>query len=288
MKFGDFELFVVSDGFFRLDGGAMFGIVPRPLWEKKIAPDERNRIKLGMNCLLVRAHGKNILVDTGIGNKFSAKFQEIYAVERATTVVGSLAARGLRPEDVDIVFNTHLHFDHAGGNLSRLPDGTVRPTFPRATCWIPRGDWEHGLHATERDRASYVTDDFLPLESRVEIRWVMKESEEIVPGVEAIHLRGHTFHMRAVRVSSGGQTAFFFCDIVPTIWHLPFPWIMGFDIEPLETLKQKKHWIPLAAREHWLCFFCHDPAVPAAYIEERDGRFEAAPCKDPALVSVSD
>lgn len=287
MKFDEIELFVVSDGIFRLDGCAMFGVIPRTMWEKKLAPDERNRVPLGMNCLLIRAHGKTILVDTGIGQKLPAKLQEIYGVDHTTTLLGSLAALGVRPEDVDVVVDTHLHFDHVGGNTTRLPDGAIRPTFPRATYWIPRGEWEHALHPTERDRASYIEENFRPLESTVAIHWIEKESEEVVSGVELIHIPGHTRHMRAVRVRSGGQTGFFPCDIVPMTAHLPYAWIMSFDLEPLETLKQKKYWIPLAAREGWLCFFCHDAAVPAAYLEEREGRFEAVPCMDPALVTAS-
>ena len=289
MKFGDFELFLVSDGFFRLDGGAMFGVVPRPLWEKKLAPDERNRLRLAMNCLLIRAPRKQILVDTGIGEKTSPKFQDIYGIEHSATLVGSLAALGLKPEDVDVVVDTHLHFDHAGGNTSRLPDGTLRPTFPRATYWIPRGEWEHALKPTERDRASYLGENFRPLESAAEIHWIERdrEVEEIVPGVEVVHIPGHTLHMRGVRVRSRGQTAIYFCDLVPTTTHLSLAWMMSFDLDPLETLKQKKHWIPLAAQEGWLCFFCHDPAIPAAYLEAREGRFEPVPCKELMLLNGS-
>ena len=279
MKLGEFELAIISDGYFRLDGGAMFGVVPRPLWEKKLPPDERNRVRLAMNCLLIQAHGKNIIVDAGIGEKYTAKFQDIYGIEHTTTLPTSLRARGLALEDVDVVVDTHLHFDHCGWNTSRAADGSLRPTFPRATYWIPRGEWEHGLAPSERDRASYVRENFCPLEGAAQIHWIEKD-EEIVPDVEVVRIPGHTPHMRAVRVRSRGQTAVYFCDLVPTTAHLPYAWMMGYDLEPLVTLEQKKRWLPLAAREGWLCFFCHDPAIPAAYLEEREGCFEPVPCRE--------
>jgi glyoxylase-like metal-dependent hydrolase (beta-lactamase superfamily II) len=277
MKLGDIEFHILSDGQFRLDGGAMFGVVPRPLWEKRMPPDERNRITLGMNCLLIRSAGKWVLVETGAGDKWDAKQRDIFAIGGPPRLPDQLHARGVKPEQIDIVINTHLHFDHCGWN-TRIVDGKARPTFPNARYVVHRGELEHAKQPTERDRASYLPDNFRPVEESGQW-WLLEGDREVAPGVEVVRLPGHTRDMQGVRISSGGQTAIFFADLVPTTAHLPFPWIMGYDLYPMTTLENKKKWIPEAARQGWLCLFAHDPQVPAAYLRERDGRYEPEPVR---------
>ncbi len=279
MKFGDLEIVILSDGYFRLDGGAMFGVVPKTLWSRRVPADERNRITLGLNCLLVRAAGKTIVVETGTGGKMDAKRQDIYGIDHSVTLLDSLRAHNVAPEDVDIVINTHLHFDHCGWNTRRDPDGTVRPTFPRAQYYVQRGELEHARQPTDRDRASYWPENFEPMAESGQ--WVLAEGNtEVEAGVELVRLPGHTRDLQGVRLRSRGRTALFFTDLVPTTAHLPYPWIMGYDLYPLTTLEQKKEWIPRAVREEWLCLFAHDPKVPAAFLREKDGAVVAEPVSD--------
>ncbi len=275
MKLGDLEFYLLTDGYFRLDGGAMFGVIPRPLWERKAPPDERNRIRLAMNSLLIRAAGKWILIETGAGDKWDAKQRDIFAFEGDVRLPEQLVGRGVRPEQIDLVINTHLHFDHCGWNTRRV-DGKLIPTFPNARYVVQRGELEHAKRPTERDRASYIPDNFLPVEAAGQW-WLLEGDREVAPGIELIRAPGHTRDMQCVRISGGGKTAFFFVDLVPTTAHLPYPWIMGYDLYPLTTLENKKKWIPEVAREGWLALFVHDPQVPAAYLRERDGKFEFEP-----------
>jgi glyoxylase-like metal-dependent hydrolase (beta-lactamase superfamily II) len=275
MKLGELEFYLLTDGRFRLDGGAMFGIIPRPLWERKTAPDDRNRIRLALNSLLIRSAGKWILVETGAGDKFDAKQRDIFAFEGDSRLPDRLVARGARPEQIALVINTHLHFDHCGWNTRRLVDKLV-PTFPNARYVVQRGELEHARHPTERDRGSYMADNFLPIEAAGQW-WLLEGDREVAPGVELLRVPGHTRDMQCVRLSGGGKTAFFFADLVPTTAHLPFHWIMGFDLFPLTTLENKKKWIPEAARQGWLALFGHDPQMPAAYLRERSGSYVAEP-----------
>lgn len=278
MKLGDIELYILNDGTFTLDGGAMFGVVPKPLWEKKFPADSRNRITLGMNCPLIRAGGKWILVETGAGDKLDPKLADIYGVGNSgPRLPQQLAARGLRPEDIDIVINTHLHFDHCGWN-TRVVDGTAVPTFPNALYVLQKGELEHAKRPNERDRASYFPDNFAPVEAAGQF-WLVEGEREVAPGVEVLRVPGHNADMQCVRISGGGKTAFLFVDLVPTTAHLPFPWIMGYDLYPLTTLENKKRLIPQAAREGWLCLFSHDPNISAAWLREREGKYVAEPVK---------
>jgi len=275
MKLGDLEFHVLTDGGFRLDGGAMFGVIPKPMWEKKIASDERNRIRLAMNCLLIRSGGKLILVETGAGEKWDAKRRDIYAIEGPPRLPDQLLARGVQSEQIDMVINTHLHFDHCGWN-TRAVEGKVVPTFPNARYVVQRGELEHAKQPNERDRASYLVDNFSPVEAAGQW-WLLEGDREVAPGVELIRVPGHTRDMQCVRLRGGGKTAFFFADLVPTTAHLPLAWIMGFDLYPMTTLENKKKWIPEAARGDWLALFGHDTAVRAAYLRERDGQYVAEP-----------
>lgn len=285
MKFGEMELFVVSDGTFRLDGGAMFGVVPKTLWERRMPSDERNRITLGLNCLLIRTGKQTIVVETGAGEKLASKLQDIYGVEHSTSLLASLKQRGVGPEEVDIVVNTHLHFDHCGGNTRWEGEGKAVPTFPRARYYVQRGEYRHAQQPSDRDRASYMPENFEPMASSGQWVWVDTDTE-LAPGVELIRVPGHTRDMQCVRLTSAGRTAFFFADLVPTRAHIPFPWIMGYDLYPMTTLEEKKRWIPEAVRGEWLCMFAHDPDAPAAYLREREGKVVAEAVQEPELIGA--
>ena len=219
MKLGDLEFHILNDGTFRLDGGAMFGVIPRPMWERVSPPDERNRILMAMNSLLIRAGGKTILVETGAGDKWDDKRREIYAFAGEPRLPEQLAAHGVRPEDVDIVVNTHLHFDHCGWN-TRLVDGKAVPMFPNARYVVQRGELEHARHPSERDRASYFPDNFEPMEASGQW-WLLGGDDAIVPGVELIRAPGHNADMMCVKLSGGGKTAMLLADLAPTTAHLP-------------------------------------------------------------------
>ena len=276
MKLGDIEFHIVSAGHLRLDGGAMFGVIPRTLWEKKIAPDARNRITLAMNCLLIHAGGKRILVETGAGDKWDPKLRDIYAIEQSRLLNG-LRDYDLSPEEIDVVVNTHLHFDHCGGNTF-VEKGKVLPVFPNARYVVHRGEFEHAKNPNERDRASYFDDNYVPLES-TGVLSVLEADHTLVPGVDLIVVPGHTAHMQCVKLTGGGKTAFFFADLIPTTAHLPLPWIMGYDLYPMTTLENKKRWVPQVIREGWLALFGHDANVAAAYLRDRDGKWEADPAQ---------
>lgn len=269
------EFLILNDGTLRLDGGAMFGVVPKPMWEKKWRADERNRIVLAMNCLLIRAAGKTILVETGAGDKWDAKRRDIYAFEGSPRFPDQLAAHGVKPENVDIVINTHLHFDHCGWN-TRIVNGKVRPTFPNARYVVQKKDFEHAKNPTERDRASFILENYLPVEEAGQWR-LLEGDAEIVPGVSVFVVPGHTHAMQCVKLEGGGKTAIFLADLVPTTAHLPLAWIMGFDLFPLTTLENRKKWLPQIAKNGWLTLFAHDPVVRAAYLRERDRDYEAEP-----------
>ena len=275
MKLGDLEFHVLVDGYVSLDGGAMFGVIPKVMWEKKIPSDGRNRIQLAMNCLLVHAGGKRILVETGIGAKMSAKLRNIYGVE-GPFVNDRLKDYGLHPSEIDIVINTHLHFDHCGGN-TRVEKDKVIAAYPNAKYVVQRGEFEHAKHPTERDRASYIEENYVPL-SGAKLA-LLEADRAIAPGVELIRIPGHTANMQCVKLTGGGKTAFFLADLVPTTAHMALPWIMGFDLYPMTTLENKKKWIPELVQEGWIAMFCHDTQTQAAYIRERDGHWEAEPVK---------
>jgi glyoxylase-like metal-dependent hydrolase (beta-lactamase superfamily II) len=274
MKLGDLEVFLLDDGCFALDGGAMFGIIPRPLWERKKQPDGRNRIRLAMNCLLVRAANQWILIEAGAGDKWDAKQRDIYAFDAAGRLPEQLRARGAAPDEISLLILTHLHFDHCGWSTRRVDDRLV-PTFPNARCVVRRGELEHAGHPSEKDRGSYVAETFAPLAP--DRWWLLDDDETILPGIELVRVAGHNRDMQCVRLTGGGKTVFLFADLVPTTAHLGYPWVMAFDLYPLTTVENKKRWIPQAAREEWICVFSHDAEMPAAYLRERNGRIEPEP-----------
>jgi glyoxylase-like metal-dependent hydrolase (beta-lactamase superfamily II) len=270
---GDFRITLLGAGTLKLDGGAMFGIVPRPLWEKERVPDERNRIRLGMNLLLIEDGKRRILVDTGAGTKWDAKQRDIYGLEpRSPAEI--LAPAGITPEEIDVVVNTHLHFDHAGGNTERNARGELVAAFPNARYVVQRGEIETARAANERTRASYLAENFEPLlaEGRFDpVDGVVR----IADGVELRPAPGHTPHMQVPVLATGDGTVAFLADLVPTASHVPYPYVMGYDQEPLVTLETKRRILPQAAREGWLLVLEHDEEMPLAVLEEKDGRLRA-------------
>jgi glyoxylase-like metal-dependent hydrolase (beta-lactamase superfamily II) len=249
----------------------MFGVIPRPMWERVAPPDERNRILMAMNSLLIRAAGKWILIETGAGEKWDAKRAEIYSFDAGPRLLDKLVTHGVPPDKIDIIINTHLHFDHCGWN-TRVVNGEAIPIFQNARYIVQRGELEHAQDPSDRDRASYFPDNFMPMhKSR---QWDLLEGDaEIVPGLELIRVPGHNRDMMCVRLSGGGKTVFFFADLVPTAAHVPYPWIMGYDLYPLTTLENKQKWIPQAAREGWMVIFGHEARTPSGYLVERQGKY---------------
>lgn len=268
MKLGNFELHIISDGSFALDGGQMFGIVPKPLWERKAPADERNRIRLGLNCLLIRSGRQNLLIETGLGEKFDAKFKNIYDVQHPPTLMAGLGQLGIKAEDVHIVINTHLHFDHCGWNTRRVNGKTI-PTFPAAQYFIQRGEWRQATSPSDRERASYIEEFFEPAESQTEF---LDGDAEIIPGIRLEVVPGHTRHLQCVRIESEGECAYFISDTVPTAAHLPYPWIMSLDLYPMETLASKKRLLPELAQKKAIVIFPHDPNVPWLRLIENEGK----------------
>lgn len=267
---GDIELISLCDGFFRLDGGSMFGTVPKALWSRAVVADERNRILLAMRPLVVRG-ARTMIIDAGLGDKESAKFLDIYGVDRSRALDHTLAEAGLTAGDIDIVLATHLHFDHAGGFTVRDAGGRLRPRFPNAQYVARRGEWEDATHPNARTRASYLLDNYVPL-AEAGVLQLVDEDQTIMPGVRVRRTGGHTMHHQIVTIESGGKTAAFVADLIPTTAHVPEPWVMGFDLYPLETLSAKSAFIRDAVERDTLVFFEHDPLVAAGYLREKDGR----------------
>jgi glyoxylase-like metal-dependent hydrolase (beta-lactamase superfamily II) len=268
---GGVTVHVLHDGTFALDGGAMFGVVPRVVWEKTDPPDDKNRVALGLNVALVETGGRRILVDTGMGDKWAEKEQGMYRLDRSTTLLGSLRELGLGPEDIDVVVNTHLHFDHAGGN-TRVGDGKVVPTFPRARYVVQMGEWEDATHPHERSRASYRDENFVPLAESRQLETVQGEVE-VAPGVRVVPVGGHTAYHQMVIVEGGGQTLAIPTDLLPTTSHLPLPFVMGYDLFPVGTLEAKRRLLERAAGEGWWLLFYHDPRVPLGRVRRSGERY---------------
>ncbi len=290
MKFGKFELIPVSDGSFSLDGGTMFGVVPRVLWEKIYKPDELNRIEIPLNCLLLKSDGTNILIDTGIGNKLDEKFREIYSVKQGRNLEGELRRLGLQPEDIDFVVNTHLHFDHCGWNTisfssiqlnnndvqsgveaDKTIDDKAIPAFPNAKYVIQNQEWFDATHPNERTRASYFKENFLPLKAYGQLLLVEGEYE-LIPGIKVVNTIGHTKGHQSVMIESDGKKAVYWGDFMPTTAHIRIPYMTSFDLYPLELIELKKKMLKQAIDEHWLMIFEHDPKVIFAYLEEENGK----------------
>ena len=269
MRIGNYEVHPVETGRFALDGGAMFGVVPKPLWEKTNPPDEKNRISLAARALLLQGGGRTVLVDAGNGGKFNEKLRSIYRIENgASDIVTSLARLGVTPEGVTDVILTHLHFDHAGGATTVL-NGEAVPAFPRARYYIQAEHWRAAQVPTERDRASFFPDDFLPLRGGGVLEFTEGEGE-VLPGITVRLVHGHTAALQCPVIIDGTTTLFYCADLVPTSSHVPLPWIMAYDLRPLVTLEEKRRLLSQAADEGWIMFFEHDPVLAAARLRRTE------------------
>jgi glyoxylase-like metal-dependent hydrolase (beta-lactamase superfamily II) len=270
MHFGEIEVRHIHGGIFWLDGGSMFGVVPKPLWEKKMPADARNRIPLAANSLLVRASGQNILIETGNGTKWDVKLRNIYGFVDGDPHGEALTRAGVKPEDIDLVINTHLHFDHAGGN-TKLVNGKAVPAFPKAKYVVQRAELEHAMRPTERDRASYYAHDFEAITEAGQWQFVDGDCE-VLPGISVVKIPGHNLQIQGVQIRGGGKTLMLVADLIPTRHHLPLPWIIAYDLYPLTTLETKRKWIGEIVRNGWIAAFGHDPDFPAGTLREQDGK----------------
>jgi len=281
LTLGDFELTVFSDGTYPLDGGAFFGVVPKVMWSRKVQADDKNYVTAGLNALVIRTEGREgrvagphtgkhtVLVETGMGNKLSDRMIKFYG--QPARLLDNLAAAGIAPDDVDIVINSHLHFDHCGWNTVRDKTGKIVPTFPRAKYYAPEGEWQYARHPSERDAISYLPENYDPLVESGQMTLLKGDEEvEIVPGISVKTFPGHTAHMQAVLVQSQGRTACYISDLIPTTAHLDITWGMGFDLYPLQTIASKKLYYARAIPEKWLTVFTHDAQTPWAYVEKDD------------------
>ena len=266
---GDLELVSVCDGLIRLDGGSMFGSVPKALWEKKASPDARNRIAMAMRPLIVRG-ARTMIIDAGVGDKEDAKFLETFGVDRARSLDVTMAEASISPEEIDIVLATHLHFDHAGGFTYRDAAGRIRPRFPKAQYIVRRGEWEDATHTNARTRASYLADNYLPL-AEAGVLQLVDDDATIMPGVKVRRTGGHTMHHQMVLIESKGKAAAYVADMMPTMAHSADAWISGFDLYPMDTLTAKQQFAKEATAKDTLVFFPHDPALAAGYIKEQNG-----------------
>ena len=272
LTLGDFELTAVSDGNYRLDGGAFFGVVPKVMWEKKVKPDAENYVPVGLNSVVVRTGTQTVLIETGIGNKLPERMIKIFG--QPAKLLDNLASAGVSPDDIDIVINSHLHYDHCGWNTVLRGDKIVA-TFPNAKYYAPEGEWRHGRLQLERDAISYISENYDPLIKSGQME-LLQGGREIVPGVSVKVFPGHTEHMQAVIIESGGQTACYISDLIPTSAHIDLTWVMAFDLLPLQTIESRKRYYAQSIPEKWLTMFTHDPNTPWAYIE-KDERGKMVP-----------
>ncbi len=273
---GDLELTILTDGEYFLDGGTFFGVVPKIMWQRRWAPDELNRLRASCNSVLIRGGKKTVLIETGIGNKLSDKMRKIYGHEEK--LLKSFEEAGASPDEIDIVINTHLHFDHCGWNTI-YRDGKPVPTFPKAQYYVQEGEWRHGQLQTERDRISYISDNYNPLIDSGQMT-LLKGDTEIIPGISVRIYPGHTQYMQSVIIESQGKKACYISDLIPTTHHLDLAWGMAFDLYPLDTLFSKKKFYAEAVPEEWLVIFTHEPKTPWGYVHEQEGRYSFQPLAD--------
>jgi len=303
LTLGDFELSVFSDGTYPLDGGAFFGVIPKMMWSKRVLADENNYVTAGLNSLLIRTGKQTVLVETGMGNKLSERMRKFYG--QPAKLLENLSAAGIAPEDIDIVINSHLHFDHCGWNAVRDKNGKIVPTFPKAKYYAPEGEWLYARKPSDRDVISYIPENYDPLVESGQMT-LLKGGEEIAPGISVKTFRGHTACMQAIVVcgkpgqnqsqnphlwqnrpevghpspSGSSPIACYISDLMPTTAHMDLVWGMGFDLYPLDTITSKKEYYARALPEGWLTVFTHDPMMPWAYIEkEESGKMVAKEAK---------
>jgi glyoxylase-like metal-dependent hydrolase (beta-lactamase superfamily II) len=273
MQLGDYRVEIIPDTEFRLDGGAMFGVVPRKLWSQVCPPDDENRIRMNMNCVFIDTGAERVLIETGIGDKWNKKQVSMYGIDRQRPLSETLHLRtGCTADEITIVVNTHLHFDHAGGNTKLDASNKPEPVFTNARYFVSRAELDHAEQPTERDRASYLSDNWRPLIESGQLE--PKEADyEVVPGLRMETVAGHNRSMQCWRLERDGKTIFGFADLVPLRAHIRLPWIMGYDLFPVETLEAKKRLLPQAARENWICLFYHDPDEPLCRLSEDEKGF---------------
>jgi len=274
VRIGACEVFRLLDGTIRVDGGAMFGVVPRSLWAAKAAPDRENRVTLALNAFLVRTPSATILVDTGVGPDIPRRYADFYSHDGRPGLMAALAALGLGPEAIDIVVNSHLHFDHCGGNTVKTADGSWTPAFPRARYVVQKGEWERALDPVDRDRPSYRPDGLRPLAALGRLDLIAGDAA-VADGVEAVVVPGHTAHHQGVKVTSDGRTFFYPADAVPTAAHVDLDYIMSFDLYPVETFAAKKALLAQAEAGGWVLGFGHDADLPFAVLRRKGPRLEA-------------
>lgn len=268
---GPYALHTIETGRFALDGGAMFGIIPKPLWERRITADDRNRIPLHMRCLLLQSAERCILIDNGLGTSYADKFADIYAVDHEfATLEGSLANAGVAPEAVTDVILTHLHFDHCGGSTRRTADGAMELVFPNAQHYVQRAHWDWATTPNVREKGSFLDDNLAPLDASGQLRFVDGE-EEVLPGISVHPVHGHTEAQQIVKISDGsGNTLVFVADLLPTTAHLAPAWNMAYDVRPLQTIDEKADFLDDAVAGGWTLFFEHDPEVAVADVHRTD------------------
>jgi len=272
MKIGKYQIHIIESGYFYLDGGAMFGIIPKPLWAKNNPADEANRIKLATRNLLLVSGDKKILIDTGMGNKWSKKLIGIYRIEQDKfSLNASLAKLLLKPEDITDVLLTHLHFDHTGGSTEMI-DGKLVPAFKNAKYHVAEKNFNWAINPSERDRGSYIKDNFLPL-FEYSVLYFFKD-KLFDDEIELIEMNGHTFGMQLVKISDSANTILFCADLFPFTSHIPLPYVMGYDLQPLVTVEEKKQILTKAVEENWKLCFEHDPFYPCATVEKTETGFK--------------
>ncbi len=277
MIFGDFSVRTIEGNRFALDGGAMFGIVPKPLWEKKIPADQANRIEMASRSLLIETNSRKILIDTGIGSKFDPKQSDIYKIiyPDMETNTGDFLLQGLKNfsitlEEITDVIITHLHFDHCGGGVEKI-NGELKPVFPNATYHIQRRNWDWAHHPSQKDGGSYLTENFLCLETSGQLH-LMDGCGTLLPSVEVIISEGHTVGQQLVKINGGARTMVFLGDLIPTSAHLKLPWLMAYDLYPITTIEEKKMLLAQALEENWILCFEHDPLVKGGTLKEKKGK----------------
>lgn len=266
MQIGKYKLSFIESGFFGLDGGAMFGIIPKPLWQKTNLADDANRVRLATRNLLLESDSKKIIIDTGMGDKWDEKMKAIYAVDEISSMNSALAKNGLKAEDITDVILTHLHFDHTGGSTISL-DSKLEPTFPNANYYVQKQNYDWAIRPSDRDKGSYIKENFYPLFEEGVLNFIIGNSK-FDDEIEFIVINGHTFGQQMVKISDGNNTFLFCADLIPTFAHIPLPYIMGYDLQPLVTLQEKKKYLKLALDENWKLFFGHDPEIAFATIKK--------------------